>query len=181
MKNRNKIKTVTTWIAGSAVVLLACGCSQTPTNHAEKFDPQLQKQDVLAIMRTQEAAGARAESTLYAQHFDGPVLSSLGTQELDLVLADSHSCNPLVIYLDLPTTDYAQDRKDAIGRYLMDKGGLKTEQIVFRDGPNPAAGAWVEDNLKNYSRTDSSNGNASGGAASSAGSSGAAPAAGTGQ
>ncbi len=156
MKNRNKIKTVTTWIAGGVVVLAAWGCSQTPINHAEKFDPQLQKQDVQAILRTQEAAGARAESTLYAQHFDGPVLSSLGTKELDLVLTDSHSCNPLVIYLDLPTTDYAQDRKDAIGRYLMDKGGLKTDQIVFREGANPAAGAWVEDHLKNYDRTDSS-------------------------
>jgi hypothetical protein len=179
MKNRNKIKTVTTWIAGSAVVLLACGCSQTPINHSDKFDPALQREDVVAILHTQEAAGARAESTLYAQHFDGPVLSSLGTKELDLVLSDSHSCNPLVIYLDLPTTDYAQDRKDAIGRYLMDKGGLKTEQIVFRDGPNPAAQAWVEDNLKNYSRTDSSTGTVGSGQASSGG--GAAPAAGASQ
>jgi hypothetical protein len=170
---KNRIKVVTTWIAGGALVLLASGCSSQgePRNDGSKFEPELEVQQTRAIIHQEEAAGARHESTLRPQHFDGPGLSSLGTAELDLILADSHNCDPLVLYLDIPADTYAQDRRTAIGRYLMDKGGLKTDQIEFKDGPNPASNAWVEDNLAEYARTDTSTGStySNGGAGASGG------------
>jgi hypothetical protein len=117
------------------------------------------------------AAGERAECTLYADHFDGPTLSSLGTTALDLMLADSHSCNPLVIYMAVPDDSYSQDRRLAIGRYLEDKGGLKPEQIEFQAGPNPQTFHAVDTQLTYYPRTDTALDGGSAGASSTSGTS----------
>jgi hypothetical protein len=156
---------ITTWIAGSALVLLASGCGHNdsaPLNHAQNFEPELQVQEMNKLLNTQKAAGARDEVTLYPQHFDGAALSSLGTSQLSLVLDDSHSCNPLVVYLDIPSDTNAQDRHVAVTNYLVEKGGLKADQIKLLDGPNPASYGPADDGIKNYDRTDSSNGDANG-------------------
>jgi hypothetical protein len=161
---------ITTWIAGGALALLAgCSSSQTPVNHSERFDTDMQATQINTLMDTEKASGSRADSTLYPQHFDGPGLSSLGTTELDLILADSHSTNPLVIYMDVADDTYSDDRRTAVSRYLQDKGGLKPEQIKFESGVNPDTYHPVEDDLANYSRTDSSSESTpeSGGASSS--------------
>jgi hypothetical protein len=113
--------------------------SETPRyfdeNDAQVSDAEVTETD--RLMHTQECAGARAEATLYPEQFDGPGLTSLGTHALDLMLQDSHSCSPLVLYLDIPDDAIAEDRRLAIGRYLEDRGGLKPEQIEFHYGTNP--------------------------------------------
>jgi hypothetical protein len=73
-----------------------------------------------------------------------------------MILADTHSCNPLVIYLAIPEDNYAQDRRLAIGRYLEDRGGLKPEQIEFRSGPNPDTYNSAAVQLGAYAKTDTS-------------------------
>lgn len=148
----------TCFVAAASTVLLATGCtSDTQQAENDAYHSQFEITDTARLEKTQMAAGARAECTLYSCHFDGPNLSSLGTTALDLVLADNHSCNPLVVYLSLPKDDnLAQDRRLAIGRYLEDRGGLKPEQIeVLADaGPNPETFHAVDQQVGYLSRTD---------------------------
>ena len=157
----------TCFLAAASTVLLATGCSSTETDTAHS---QAEITETTRLMHTQEASGARAECTLYADQFDGPTLSTLGTNSLDLMLADSHTCNPLVIYMAVPEDQYAQDRRLAIGRYLEDRGGLKAEQIEFRSGPNPDTFHAVDTQLGYYPKTDTALDNG-GGSSSSASSS----------
>jgi len=148
----------TCFLAAASTILLATGCQTNDTQQAENDAAHSQAEitDTSRLEHTQMAAGQRAECTLYADHFDGPALSSLGTNALDLVLADTHSCNPLIVYLAVPENSYAQDRRLAIGRYLEDRGGLKPEQIEFRSGPNPETYHAVDQQLGYYSKTDTS-------------------------
>jgi hypothetical protein len=162
----------TCFLAAASTILLATGCQSNDTQQAENDASHSQAEitETARLEHTQMAAGARAECTLYADHFDGPALSSLGTNALDLVLDDTHSCNPLVVYLAVPEDNYAQDRRLAIGRYLEDRGGLKPEQIEFRSGPNPNTYHAVDMQLGYYSKTDTSS-DSGGGAPSSSGAS----------
>jgi hypothetical protein len=147
----------TCFLAAASTILFATGC-QSDTQQAENDASHSQAEitETARLEHTQMAAGARAECTLYADHFDGPTLSSLGSNELDMILADTHSCNPLVIYLAIPEDNYAQDRRLAIGRYLEDRGGLKPEQIEFRSGPNPDTYNSAAVQLGAYAKTDTS-------------------------
>jgi hypothetical protein len=155
----------TCFLAAASTILLATGCNtEMDTAHS-----QAEITETTRLLHTQEASGARAECTLYSDQFDGPTLSTLGTSTLDLVLADSHLCNPLVIYLAVPEDQYAQGRRLAIGRYLEDRGGLKAEQIEFRSGPNPDTFHAVDLQLGYYPKTDTAAD--SGGGSSSASSS----------
>ncbi|HEX4055823.1 MAG TPA: hypothetical protein VHX86_16285 [Tepidisphaeraceae bacterium] len=145
--------------AASTTVLLAAGCQQ-PTSENDTATSKAEISEFQTVAHTQEISGARAECTLYADQFDGPTLSSLGTNTLDLILADSHSCNPLVVYMDLPDNDpYAEDRRLAVGRYLEDRGGLKSEQIEFHSGGNPAINSPAVVGITNYQKTDTATDN----------------------
>jgi hypothetical protein len=149
------------------------GCAQTPKQenvyHGEQFRPDDEPRAVQTLMNTQTAAGARTDATLYPQHFDGGALSSLGKAKLDLMAQDSRSADPMKIFIAVPDDALSQDRRLAVGNYLIDHDGLKTEQIQFDStgGPNPDTYAPAEPNLQNYSRTDTSlSGSTTGGAAS---------------
>ncbi len=146
------------FLAAASTILCLSGChSDAREMQAEESDASHSQNEISETTRlfnTQAAAGARAEATLYPEHFDGPTLSSLGTTTLDRMLADSHSCNPLVVYLAVPEDNYAQDRRMAIGRYLEDRGGLKPEQIEFHAGPNPDTYHETDMQLGYYNKTD---------------------------
>jgi len=162
----------TCFLAAASTILLANGCqSDTQQAETDASHSQAEITETARLEHTQAAAGERAEATLYPDHFDGPTLSSLGTTALDMMLADSHSCNPLVIYLAVPEDSYAQDRRLAIGRYLEDRGGLKPEQIEFRSGANPDTYHAVDTQLLDLPKTDTGSDSSSGGASSSSGSS----------
>jgi hypothetical protein len=160
------------FLAAASTILLATGCQSDTSIQAQETDASHSQAEVSETQRlenTQAAAGARADCTLYADHFDGGTLSSLGTNSLDMVLADTHSCNPLVIYLAVPEDSLSEDRRQAIGHYLEDRGGLKPEQIEFRAGPNPAAFHPVDTQLTAIPKTDTSTDGGSTYAASAAG------------
>jgi hypothetical protein len=106
-------------------------------NHAEDILPMDENRSEFRIMAAQTAAGNRADPTLYSAHFDGPMLTSLGTTKLDSMLHDAHSCDPLVVYLAVPDDQFTLERRKSISNYLMDRGGLKAEQIRFEQGPAP--------------------------------------------
>jgi hypothetical protein len=124
------------------------------------------------LLHTQECAGARAEATLYPEQFDGPGLTSLGTRALDLMLQDPHSCNPLVLYLDIPDDSLAEERRLTIGRYLEDRGGLKPEQIEFHYGTNPGNYHAADVQLTYYLAKTDTAADSGGASASSSSSSG---------
>jgi hypothetical protein len=73
----------------------------------------------------------------------------------------------MLVYLAIPDDGVAQERREAIDRYLQDRGGLKSEQIKFENGCNPETLSPADENLKNYDKTDTGT---SGGASSSSGS-----------
>ena len=159
----------TCFAAAAATIFVAAGCQN---QEADTSHSQAEISETETLEHTQMHAGARAESTLYPDHFDGAALSSLGTSALDKMLADSHSCNPLVVYMDVPEDNYAQDRRLAVGRYLEDRGGLKPEQIEFQSGPNPYTLYPADAQLTAYPKTDTAGDSTSYGGSSGGGSSG---------
>ena len=149
-------------IAASTTVLLAAGCSHQPPSESDTASSGAEITETARLENTQTAAGARAECTLYSDHFDGVMLSSLGTNALDLLLSDSHGSIPLVIYMAVPEDDkFSEDRRLTVGHYLEDRGGLKADQIEFRTGGNPASNSPAVIGLTNYGKTDTGEGSSS--------------------
>ena len=78
-------------IVFAALLALASGCEQdknAPVMHGEDFVPNDTMRASEKFMLAQEAAGARHDATLNAQHFNGKDLGSLGEQKLDLMMQD---------------------------------------------------------------------------------------------
>jgi hypothetical protein len=146
-------------LAASTTVLFAVGCNSNPPSENDTAHSKAEITETAQLEQTQEISGARAEATLYPDQFDGANLSSLGTTALDEILADSHSTNALVIYMDLPSDDrYLQDRQAAVKRYLEDRGGLKPEQVEFHPGANPTITTPAAIQLSNYGKTNTDSG-----------------------
>ena len=165
MFNLNRIGAVN--VLAALTLVTACE-QQTGRNYAKNFDPPIESQERVALFETQKDAGARDDATLYADHFDVAALSSLGTAKLDLMLADSHAKNPLVVYLDVPADANVQARQTSVSNYLMDHGGLKASQIQITVGPNPGNfHPDGDDGGKNYDKTDTANAWGVGGSGSS--------------
>ncbi len=169
-------------MVAAATLWLAPGCQtsnpplhtpQGAVNHGENFAPPGSVYSDQRIAMAQAANGARADGTLYPQHFDGPTLSALGTNKLDQMLACPAGCNPLDVYLSIANDDLTAQRQQAVDDYLIHHGGLKPEQVVLHIGVNPGSLAPAEPNIVYYPRTENSS--ASSGSSSSSAS--AAPAA----
>ena len=162
------------YLAAASTILFAAGCQSGPSSENDAAHSQNEVSEFQTLDHTQVAAGYRDSATLYPDHFDGPTLSSLGSAALDNMLADSHSCNPLVVYMDIPDDSYSQDRRLAVGRYLEDKG-LKAEQIEFQSGNNPGTEHAVDMQLADLPKADTagdfSSGGGGGGSSSSSSSS----------
>jgi len=86
----------------------------------------------------QSASGARYDATLHPNHFDRGMLNSLGQEKLGLMLKDDEICDPLVVYLELPSNELLAGRQDSVRVYLKDHG-LDDRQIQLEVGPNPSA------------------------------------------
>jgi hypothetical protein len=133
--------------AATATILLVAGCQDNDDSN------KLDTDRVDRLEHTQEAAGARAEATLYPQHFDGEALTTLGEAELDAMLADSHATNPLVVYIAVANDSHTDARRATVQKYLETHGNLTADQIQFQSGPNPGTYAPAAIQLSNYSKT----------------------------
>ncbi len=158
---------------GTSFVLAAQGCSssQPKISHGEKFAPPDSEYASQRLNLTQEAAGARDDATLYPQHFEGPGLSTLGMAKLDLLLQDSHTANPLMIYVAIADDDQASLRRHAVSDYVVHHSSLKADQISLQAGTGPDNYYLAGPNLKNYDKTDTGS-DAGGGSSSYSGTSG---------
>jgi hypothetical protein len=131
------------WLFAGVALTVAGGCSSQscPQNsgymHGENYVPDGTYRDEEKFIDITVANGARADGTLRQVHFTGETLNSLGEKKLDNMLeADTGSATALTVYIDIPRSDPAFDkRQETVGAYLKSKG-LKDSQIVLLDGPN---------------------------------------------
>lgn len=142
MKNADSINgrwTVRLTLAGALAALLA-GCQSVPQNdvlHGEDFVAEGEPRIFQSFADAHAAAGARADATLRAAHFDAGALNSLGQDKLDRMLRDDDVCEPLIVYLDVPEDDdFRMEREEDVTAYLRD-AGLRDSQIRLLSGHNP--------------------------------------------
>ena len=120
-------------------LLAVAGCAhrtQPAIVHGENYPPEGQPRAVYEVNAAQSAAGARADATLYAAHFNQAGLNSLGQQKLDLMLGADEPAQPLVVYFDLPSGASLDSAHNSVRNYLKTQG-LGDSQIKLLDGPNP--------------------------------------------
>ncbi len=119
-------------------LLAGCSSSQSAQTAQDTF---FQSPDEVPLATrlfdTQAARGARADATLYPQHFTGPRLNSLGRSKIDLMLLDTDAAPPLRLFIDGQASDPAwMARADAVKQHLADLG-LTAGQVEISAGPNP--------------------------------------------
>jgi hypothetical protein len=141
----------------AAIVLALAGCSANQSAQTTP-DPFFQSPDETPLSArlfdTQAARGARADATLYPQHFDGTRLNSLGKSKLDLMLHDTDSEPPLKLYIDGQASDPAwAGRADAVKKHLASIGLANTQYEVIA-GPNPTTWHPVAKDLEAMSKPD---------------------------
>ncbi|HEY1686651.1 MAG TPA: hypothetical protein VGG19_17950 [Tepidisphaeraceae bacterium] len=116
-------------------LMLALGC-QTPqkSDNAHFFTPGEDQVALQGWSDRQAAAATRADSSLYASHFSGENLNSLGKAKLDSIMLGCDGNATTEIYL-IDKCDTPEHRT-AITAYL-DHHGWKSEQYAFVAGTNP--------------------------------------------
>ena len=179
------MKTRTTyWLLAGVALSLAAGCSSQsnpePSSyvHGEYYLPDGTYRDEQKFIDITVANGACADGTLRPVHFTGDTLNSLGEKKLDNMLeADTGSKTTLTVFIDIPKSDPAFDkRQELVTTYLKTKG-LKDSQIALVDGPNlkySAPAAPGDKALDMFNSTDgvftASDSSGGGGSSSSSGS-----------
>lgn len=145
--------TILTMLAAGIVA----GCQdQKCTGPADDFFAVEGNSRTQTVLDAQAASGARADGMLYAAHFTGPALNSLGAAKLDRMLGDDDPCQPLTVYLNLPEKDtQAAARKSATVAYLRDRG-LTNDQVRIVAGENLDTLHPAAPMLKRMDKTESS-------------------------
>jgi hypothetical protein len=159
-------------MAFATALLPMAGCQQqAPLNHGEEFTPEEQVSQVTKLEDVQAARGARSDATLYAIHFDGDHLSTLGMAKLDLMLKDD-SALPIKVWLAVPDDGNLEGRREAINAYLKDRG-VAADQVVLERGANPDTDHPAAKGLTDLANMDSSS--SSGSSSSSTSTPGSSP------
>ena len=151
MTTTNKTTMLAT-AATAAVTLLALGGGCNNKNEAAQnaiFKPQGDER-VSAFADVQAANGARSDGMLYAHHFEGGQLNSLGRAKVLLMLDDTttttgaESQTRVVHLVDAGEGDLLAQRKQSVELYL------KTAE-----GPNELAFHPAAPNLVRFDKTES--------------------------
>jgi hypothetical protein len=128
------------------------GCKQEVSH--KLFERESEIHDMDRIAAAQSAAGARQDAMLYARHFSGAELNSLGRSKLHLMTLDKPSTEPLAVYLNTTNDPLAHERETAIGKYLQGEG-LAAADVQIKAGANPHATYPSASGLIRYSKTES--------------------------
>jgi hypothetical protein len=164
IKHKSAMRKAILLCGASMIIALYTGCETPPKDlppimqnrpvTAEHFVPQGEVRDFHRMMHAQAASGARADSMLYAYHFDKGELNSLGKEKLALMLDDDDSNNPMTVYLNIAENDeFKSARQDAVVAFLKDQG-LEEKQVSFKLGPNPDAGFPASIGLDRLGKTE---------------------------
>lgn len=137
-------------IALLTVTLVGCHADKAP--QADFFTTQQDRAQWNAIADQQAIAAARADASLYSDHFTGSALNSLGRQELDLLIKDKNRASVTPIYL-ADSADSPSHRA-AVNHYLVSHGWTSAE-FTLRSGRNPAADSPAKHNLDDLDKLNS--------------------------
>ena len=130
------------------------GCAKTEVSH-KLFQRESEVHDMDRFAAAQSAAGARHDGMLYAHHFSGSELNSLGRSKLHLMASDKPATEPLAVYLNTHNDPLAHERESAIAKFLLEDHGLAVADVQIKTGPNPNASFPAASGLIRYSKTES--------------------------
>jgi hypothetical protein len=151
--------------AATIAILAGCrGGEDGPKLSAnDQFRPDDEPRAVHNIFSAQAAAASREDGQLFAHHFTGGALNSLGKQKL-AAMAGGREVPKIEIYLNVPKDgDYAA-RQSAVLAY-MDERSVTRDAFVVIDGPNTKLGSPAAGGLNGLSKQS---GRGTGGAAAAA-------------
>lgn len=143
-------------VGAALLVLLMSGCQSAS---APKVDDMARDDDdarpLQDAMTAQSSAGARADAMLFACHFDGSSLNSLGQAKLRLMLLDPELANVLTVYVNTSGQDtLLQQRQASVTKFLRD-GGWTDKQVAVAAGANPNGMHPAADSLTRMGKTES--------------------------
>ena len=141
-------------LTAAALLTTAPGCKEAHVHEA--FFPNLHESRTAQTLYAQSARGARIDATLYAIHFDGPALNSLGQSKLDLMMEDAAGTGTLAVYVSAPH-DQSDPRRAAVEQYLT-AAGLATTAFTTHAGVNPHATHLASDSLVRMNKTENPTG-----------------------
>ena len=127
-----KLTRTMVWMAAAAAVLLGTGCSNDhkPAESTPFFKGEAAGDQLNRFRDVQSANGARNDGMLYAHHFDGGRLNSLGRHKVLLMLADCDSCDPMTVHLvNCGEGDLLTQRKAAVELYLKTTEGVNVATL----------------------------------------------------
>src|SRR6516164_1829960 len=105
------MRTTNRWIKlGLMLLVSAGGCASARENmrrQAERdaFPPADDTRSYQRFAIAQAGVGARHDGMLYAYHFDGDRLNSLGEHKLSMMLRANDHDFPVVVYLNFPADE----------------------------------------------------------------------------
>jgi len=138
------------FLALAAITL--SGCTKEVSHKLFEQETEIHHMD--RMNSAQAAAGARQDGMLYAQHFAGPELNSLGRSKLHLMTQDKPATDPLVVYVNTSDDPQSQARQTAVAKYLAEHG-LASAEVQIKTGMNPNAAFPAASALIRYSKTES--------------------------
>jgi hypothetical protein len=141
-------------IALAAASFTGCTRSVKHETSYELFGAENEVKDMDRFAAAQSAAGARQDGMLYAHHFSGTELNSLGRSKLHLMATDKPATEPLAVYLNTANDPLSADRQSAISKYLTGHG-LAAADIQVKTGLNPNASYAASSGLIRFSKTES--------------------------
>jgi len=130
------------------------GCAKTEVSH-KLFARESEIHDMDRFAAAQSAAGARHDGMLYAHHFSGTELNSLGREKLHLMASDKPATEPLAVYLNTNNDPLAHEREAAISKFLQADHGLASADVQIKMGANPSASFPAGPALTRISKTES--------------------------
>ncbi len=140
---------ITIALAGASLT----GCAKTEVSH-KHFQRESEVHDMDRFAAAQSAAGARQDGMLYAHHFSGSELNSLGREKLHLMASDKPATEVLAVYLNTNNDPLAHEREAAISKFLMADHGLASADVQIKMGPNPSASFPAGPALTRLSKTE---------------------------
>ncbi len=143
--------------------LVLGGCNTAGEAPGETFWSDGDVHSIQRIADVQIARAARNDGMLYATHFSGDDLNSLGRQKVASMLQANDTAGPVVVYLSLGEIDDAalNGRRASVESYLAARG-LREGDWRIENGINPNSASPAADSIAGMAKTDCDSPNASG-------------------
>ncbi|HEX8342336.1 MAG TPA: hypothetical protein VF624_15640 [Tepidisphaeraceae bacterium] len=116
----------------------------------DHFRPDDEPRAVHNIFSAQAAVASREDGQLFAHHFTGTALNSLGRQKLGAIIG-GREVPRIEIYMNVPKDGDYSGRQTAVMAFMDDRG-IAREAFVVNDGANPKLGSPAAQGLNGLSK-----------------------------